>query len=135
MIHGALAIPGRTDGDEVVITAGEIAASGLDYLALGHWHSTLIAKAGQVRYAYSGAPEAVAVDQDRAGNVLLVSFEMVDGVRTVNVEERKVGSTTFEQLDVDAAEVATQAAFVERLRGKADPRSRAERPAHGCPAR
>lgn len=121
MIHGALAIPGRTDGDEVVITAGEIAASGLDYLALGHWHSTLIAKAGQVRYAYSGAPEAVAVDQDRAGNVLLVSFELVDGVRTVNVEERKVGATTFEQLDVDAAEVATQATFVERLRGKADP--------------
>jgi DNA repair exonuclease SbcCD nuclease subunit len=121
MIHGALAIPGRTDGDEVVVTAGEIAASGLDYLALGHWHSTLIAKAGPVRYAYSGAPEAVAVDQDRAGNVLLVSFEMVKGLRTVTVEERKVGSTRFEQIDIDAADVPTQAAFLEQLRAKADP--------------
>ena len=121
MIHGALAIPGRTDGDEVVVTAGEIAASGLDYLALGHWHSTLIAKAGFVRYAYSGAPEAVAVDQDRAGNVLLVTFDMVKGVRTVTVEERKVGATIFEQLDMDAADLPTQVAFVERLRAKADP--------------
>ena len=38
VLHAAVAIPGRTDGDEVVVTVEEIAASGLDYLALGHWH-------------------------------------------------------------------------------------------------
>ncbi len=35
LLHAAIAIPGRTDHDEVVITTDEIAASGLDYLALG----------------------------------------------------------------------------------------------------
>ena len=35
LIHGSLAIPGKTDADEVVFTAAEIAASHLDYLALG----------------------------------------------------------------------------------------------------
>ena len=35
MVHGSIAIPGRTEHDEVVITTEEIAASGLDYLALG----------------------------------------------------------------------------------------------------
>src|SRR4051812_36802796 len=40
LFHAALAIPGRTDGDDVVITADEIAASGLDYVALGHWHAS-----------------------------------------------------------------------------------------------
>ncbi len=115
MIHGALSIPGRTDGDEVVIDAEEIATSGLDYLALGHWHSTLTARAGDVRYAYSGAPEPVAVDQDRAGNVLLVTLDVVNGARTVTVEERTVGRTRFERLDVNAAEISGQAAFVERL--------------------
>src|SRR4029079_14077101 len=39
LVHGALAIPGRTDNDDVVVTREEIAASDLDYLALGHWHS------------------------------------------------------------------------------------------------
>ena len=121
MIHGALSIPGMTDGDEVVIDAKEIATSGLDYLALGHWHSTLTARAGDVRYGYSGAPEPVAVDQDRAGNVLLVTLDIVDGARTVTIEERTVGRTRFQRLDIDAAELPTQAAFIERLLALADP--------------
>ena len=82
MVHGAIAIPGRTENDEVVITTDEIAASGLDYLALGHWHSTQTAKAGDVTYAYAGAPEPVAVDQDQAGKVLLVTLDQRDGIGT-----------------------------------------------------
>lgn len=121
MIHGALSIRGRTDADEVVIDAEEIATSGLDYLALGHWHSELTARAGQVQYAYSGAPEPVAVDQDRAGNVLLVTLDLVDGARRVTVEERQVGRTKFERIDVDAGELASQAAFVEWLVARSDP--------------
>lgn len=121
MIHGALSIPGRTDGDDVVFEASEIAASGLDYLALGHWHSMLSASAGGVRYAYSGAPEPVAVDQDRAGSVLLVTLDLVDGVRTTTVQERTVGRTRFTRLDVDAADVPSQAALIVRLLALADP--------------
>jgi len=51
MVHGSIAIPGKTEHDEVVITTDEIAATGLDYLALGHWHSTQKGKAGAVTYA------------------------------------------------------------------------------------
>ena len=79
MVHGSIAIPGKTEHDEVVITTEEIAASGLDYLALGHWHSAQSGKAGAVSYAYSGAPEAVALDQDRAGKVLLVELDQQAG--------------------------------------------------------
>jgi DNA repair protein SbcD/Mre11 len=121
MVHGALAIPGRTDGDDVVFTTDEIAASGLDYLALGHWHSAQSARAGAVQYAYSGAPEPVAVDQDRAGKVLLVSLDLVKGVRTVTVEERVVGRTQFEKLELHAAEVGSQPALIESLRSRANP--------------
>ncbi len=121
LIHGALAIPGRTEGDEVVFTRDEIAASGLDYLALGHWHSVLRGSAGEVVYAYSGAPEPVAVDQDRAGKALLVTFERREGARHVEVEERTVGRTRFERLEVDVATVASQPALVERLAALADP--------------
>ena len=74
MIHGSLSIPGKTEHDEVVFTSEEVAASHLDYLALGHWHSTQRGRAGATLWAYSGAPEPVAVDQDRAGNVLLVTL-------------------------------------------------------------
>ena len=76
----------------------EIAASGLDYLALGHWHSAQAAKAGGVTYAYAGAPEPVAVDQDRAGKVLLVDARRARRARkSSRSSERAVGRTAFER--------------------------------------
>jgi len=121
LLHAALAIEGKTDGDDVVVTAAEIAASNLDYLALGHWHSTSKGKAGKTIYAYSGAPEPIALDQDRAGNVLLVGLDALDGKKQVSVEERKVGKTRFERIQLDAATVGSQPGLVSKLAEKADP--------------
>ena len=121
LLHASVSIPGRTEHDEVVVTLDEIGASGLDYLALGHWHSAQRSKAKGVTYAYSGAPEPVAVDQDRAGKVLLVTLEEREGAKVVSVEERVVGRTSFRSLDVDAATVASQPALVAKLRSTADP--------------
>ena len=121
MVHGALAIPGRTDGDEVVVTRDEIAATGLDYLALGHWHSTQHGKAGGTTFAYSGAPEPVAVSQDGAGKVLLVSLEEANGSRNVAIDERTVGRTRFDRLEVDAGTIADQPTLVKRIAALANP--------------
>jgi DNA repair protein SbcD/Mre11 len=121
MIHGAVAIPGKTDNDDVVITTDEIAASGLDYLALGHWHSAQQAKAGAVTYAYAGAPEPVALDQDRAGKALLIKLDSKAGVKAATVEERQVGRTRFEKLRIDAAAIPSQPAFIEGVGKRADP--------------
>jgi exonuclease SbcD len=121
LVHGAVAIPGKTDRDAVVITREEIAASGLDYLALGHWHSAHKDRAGSVQYAYSGAPEPVAVDQDRAGKVLLVELDERDRKRTVSIEERKVGRTRWEKVQIDAGTLKGQPALVDHLRKRADP--------------
>jgi DNA repair exonuclease SbcCD nuclease subunit len=123
LVHGALAIPGKTDGDEVVVTKDEIAATGLDYLALGHWHSAQQGKAGTTTYAYSGAPEPVAVNQDGAGKVLLVTLsESGAGAgRNVAVEERTVGRTRFQKLDLDAATIATQPELEKAIAARGDP--------------
>jgi DNA repair protein SbcD/Mre11 len=121
MVHGSLAIPDKTDRDEVVVTREEIEATGLDYLALGHWHSAQQGRAGTTAYAYSGAPEPVAVTQDGAGKVLLVELDMVATNRTVTIEERRVGRTRFEKLDLDAARLADQPALLRLLAAKADP--------------
>jgi exonuclease SbcD len=120
LLHAALAIPDRTDGDEVVVTTEQIAASHLDYLALGHWHSMLQGKAGGTTYAYSGAPEAVAMDQDGAGKVLLVTLDEHDGKKEVTVEPRTVGRTTFEKLELDAATVGSQPDLVAALSARAN---------------
>jgi DNA repair exonuclease SbcCD nuclease subunit len=121
VLHAAIAIPGRTDHDDVVVTVEEIAATGLDYLALGHWHSAQTATTKGVTYSYSGAPEPVAVDQDRAGNVLLVTLDGKGGTHTVEVEERAVGRTTFERSEIDAATIESQAALIAKLQAQASP--------------
>jgi len=121
LVHGAIAIPGKTDRDEVVITPEEIAASGLDYLALGHWHSSQQGTAGSTIWAYSGAPEPVAISQDGAGKVLLVTLDDAGGRHAVRLDARQVGRTRFLKLDVDAATVGDQPALVARLAARADP--------------
>ena len=121
MVHGAVAIPGKTDGDDVVITTQEIAASGLDYLALGHWHSAQQARAGNVTYAYAGAPESVAIDQDRAGKALLVELDTKAGAKIVTISEKQVGRTRFDKARIDAAAIASQPAFIEGVAKRSDP--------------
>jgi DNA repair exonuclease SbcCD nuclease subunit len=121
MAHGSLAIPGQTDGDDVVFSREEVAASGLDYLALGHWHGAQQWAAGGTVFAYSGAPEPVAVDQDKAGKVLLVTLDPGGVKRTVEAVERVVGKTGFHSETVDAATVAGQPDLIARLSRLADP--------------
>jgi DNA repair exonuclease SbcCD nuclease subunit len=120
MIHGSLAVPGKFDQDEVMFTDPEVAASGLDYLALGHWHSFREGRAGNTTWAYSGAPEPVALDQDGAGQVLLVELERRNGQPVVTVEPKPVGRTKFEKLEMDAAAITSQAELERTLRERAD---------------
>jgi DNA repair exonuclease SbcCD nuclease subunit len=120
MVHGALAIPGRTDADAVVFTEEEISRTGLDYLALGHWHSAIEGRAGNVSYAYSGAPEPVAVDQDGAGQALLVTLDDRAGRHIVTIEHRRVGQTRAEKLDLDAGGVHSQPELIDILARHAD---------------
>jgi DNA repair exonuclease SbcCD nuclease subunit len=121
MVHGSLAVPGRFDADEVTFTEQEVAASHLDYLALGHWHSFREGRAGRTAWAYSGAPEPVALDQDGAGQVVLVTLDEHGGERRVTVEPRTVGRSRFRKVEIDAATVTTQADLERKLRELANP--------------
>ncbi len=120
LIHGSLSIPGKTDGDEVVFTEAEIAGSGLDYLALGHWHSAIEGRAGNVTYAYSGAPEPVALDQDGAGQALLVTLDDRGGRHAVSIEARRVGQTHTDKLDLDIGTIHSQPDLIDVLKRRSD---------------
>jgi DNA repair exonuclease SbcCD nuclease subunit len=121
MIHGSMAVPGRFDRDEVAFTEQEVATSGLNYLALGHWHSYRKGLAGKTTWAYPGAPEPVALDQDGAGQVLIVDLDVRSGQPMIVVTPRQVGRTKVEKLELDAAAITSQAELERSLRERADP--------------
>jgi DNA repair exonuclease SbcCD nuclease subunit len=121
MIHGSRYVAGQVESDDVLFTDKEIGASNLDYLALGHWHSVQQGKVGNTVWAYSGAPEPVQIDQDGAGQVLLVTLEPSGDRADVKVEARTVGRTKLQKLTVDGAEVGSQVALTGRLRELANP--------------
>lgn len=130
MIHGSIRLDSRVNADDVLFTPEEVAASGLHYLALGHWHSFRQGRADGVTWAYSGAPEPVALDQDGAGQVLLVTIEGRDerdgrdgrdGRISVQVEPIPVGRTRFRRLEVDVAALGSQDELERTLADSADP--------------
>ena len=121
MIHGSVRIPGMVETDDVIVDETEIAASGLDYLALGHWHSFHEGLSGGVPWAFAGAPEPVAVDQDGAGGVLLVTLDESGGERRVTTERIAVSRTNHRAVDVDATSVASEEALIAKLGAAPDP--------------
>ncbi len=76
LAHGSLtALPME---DPVFPISPEAAErSGLDYLALGHWHSTFLhpSQGGPVRTAYSGTHEPTRFGERESGSVLVVEIE------------------------------------------------------------
>ncbi len=60
--------------------------AGLDYLALGHWHSyaTYAGEDGAVRMAYSGTPEPTKFGERDSGNALIVEIANKGGAPAIN---------------------------------------------------
>jgi len=54
-----------------------VVRTGIDYLALGHWHShrTFEDSTGIARIAYSGTHEQTKYDEDNAGHCLLIQID------------------------------------------------------------
>ncbi|HVO85395.1 MAG TPA: DNA repair exonuclease [Syntrophobacteria bacterium] len=75
MAHGTVESV-RQDEPDYPIPRDAAERSGLDYLALGHWHSAAVycAADGAPRMAYSGTPEPSGFGERESGFVLLVEI-------------------------------------------------------------
>jgi DNA repair exonuclease SbcCD nuclease subunit len=114
LAHGA--VEGRQQEDAGFPVARDaVARAGLDYLALGHWHSTALypARDGAVRMAYAGTHEPTKFGERDSGNALLVEIAapgappLVTPVRT--------GGLTWLALDAEVREPGDLARLRERI--------------------
>jgi hypothetical protein len=97
----------------------EIAACGVDYLAIGGPRVTESGRAATVSWGASGPPEVVDLLGDTTGNVLLVTLD--EAAARPTIERLAIGRTRAERITIDLAGLADQAALVETIAAKADP--------------
>ena len=115
MAHGSFYIPGRTAEDDHVFRPEEIESSGMDYIALGHWHRPYRCWEKPPAW-YPGPPEWIP-GQTEKGGVLLVS--LLDSGE-VKVELRKLGLRDYDELEIDMSEVQERGALRARISEGAD---------------
>ncbi|MFP4589644.1 MAG: metallophosphoesterase family protein [Candidatus Bipolaricaulota bacterium] len=76
LAHGTWQIKPDLPADEYPIEENAASRHKLDYLALGHWHSTNSGPAeAEGRTYYAGTPEPTGFKEKDSGNVLLVEIE------------------------------------------------------------
>jgi len=115
--HGSVQIPGKSSPNDSPIAFEEIESSGMDYVALGHWHNQQNVSKGNVTAWYSGAPEMIDLDQTGSGKVLLATLS---GNKEVSVESIQTGKRLFDSIRVDISSCGTFEDIITKVRQNAD---------------
>jgi exonuclease SbcD len=110
MAHGSLYIPEKIAEDDHVFRLEEVQASGMDYLALGHWHRIYRCPTEPPAW-YSGPPEWIPAQTEKGG-VLLVSLSDSGEVK---VEPRMLGIRDYEEVKIDVGEIMDPAMLKARV--------------------
>ena len=110
MAHGSLYIPEKIAEDDHVFRLEEVKASGMDYLALGHWHRVYKCPAESPAW-YSGPPEWIP-GQTEKGVVLMVSLSPAG---EVEVAPRKIGLRVYKEVEIDMSEIEDLAMLKSRV--------------------
>jgi DNA repair exonuclease SbcCD nuclease subunit len=110
--HGSLRIEGKHAADDFPIALDAASRSGLDYLALGHWHGQYVHDG---RTAYAGAHETTKFGENGSGQALLV--EIASRGALPHLKPLSTGTLSWRVLDLDLSQGAEQE--VARIRGLA----------------
>jgi len=110
MAHGSLYIPEKIAEDDHIFRLEEVKASGMDYLALGHWHEIYQCSEKPPAW-YSGPPEWIPGQRER-GAVLLVSLSDSGEVK---VEPKMLGIRDHDEVEIDMSGIQDLAKLKARI--------------------
>ena len=110
MAHGSLYIPEKIAEDDHAIRMSEIEASGMDYIALGHWHRKYTCTEKPPAW-YCGPPEWLP-DQKERGSIILVTI--LDSGE-VKVKPKEIGLRTYDEIEIEMSEVQDSTKLRERM--------------------
>jgi len=118
MAHCSIKRAGMIESDAMIMDKAEIASCGLDYLALGHWHSFQDFSQGGTAACYSGSPEPIDMDQKGAGNVVMVTLYDKSKVEFKPIQ---VGSKKCESMTLDVSPYESADSIAKMIEERSDP--------------
>lgn len=111
MAHGSVQIEGKAAADDMPVRLSEIADSGMDYIALGHWHGAQEFSFGQTTAWYSGSPEITYQEgKGGLGQGYILEVDLTDkaGVKPIKMTEKEVKEL---RIDMQVYENAENVAY------------------------
>ncbi len=118
MAHCSIKVEGLIEKDSMILDKKEIEVSGLDYVALGHWHSFRDCSQGDTTAYYCGSPEPIYLDQKGAGSVALINMGEKGDVK---VDRIHVGSKKFDEMRIDLGLAKSVTDIFEMVEARGDP--------------
>ena len=120
LAHGSVE-GGAAESLEYPIPRDAAACGGLDYLALGHWHSTGTYSDGAnaIRMAYSGTHETTKFGERDSGNVLLVEIAGRGAVPVITT--LRTGSLTWTSIEQEIRDPGELGRLREKIETLGDP--------------
>lgn len=113
--HASINLPhiARDEGHDYFISASQIEESGMDYIALGHWHKfSHFFNHLKTRVYYCGSPEPLQFSgTNYAGTVAIISLD----VGNIQVQCRPIGHYIWSEITLDSSEIPTESAFRQKI--------------------
>jgi len=101
MAHGSLQIEGKFADDDWPISLTEISKSGMDYIALGHWHGAQDFSFGATKAWYSGSPEITYKEgKGGLGQGFAIKIEFLNNIEITPI---KISDKKVEEFDLDVS--------------------------------
>lgn len=112
VLHGDAFTPDHSPYNP--LTTAQIAASGLNWLALGHIHKRIQAQAGATAYAYAGTPEGHGFDEQGAKGILVLDFK--PGQTQPTVTFQPLAQRQYLELKIDLSGLDSNRAAAARIK-------------------
>ena len=100
MAHGSVQIEGKAAPDDLPISFQDIADSGMDYVALGHWHGAQDFSSGKVKAWYAGSPE-ITYQEGKGGLGQGYALIVEIGQNGTNVSPIKITDKEIKEINFD----------------------------------
>jgi len=120
LAHGSIQIEGKSASDDLPIYLKDISSSGMDYIALGHWHGAQDFSSGGVAAWYAGSPE-ITYQEGKGGLGQGYALRVDIAPKKTEVNPIKISNKAIKEIALDYQILESKEKIYQEIDKLADP--------------